>query len=390
VAEKILIVDDDVDTLRLVGLMLERQGYTIAAASGGKQALALALKEKPDLILLDMMMPDMDGIEVTHKLRAQESTRDIPIIMFTARDQVDDKILGFEAGVDDYLTKPTLPRELLAHVKVMLERRARAKSPAAPGSTQPVERGTTIGFLSARGGTGVSTLVLNVGVAMQAKYKKDVIVADYRPGQGTISLELGYLKPEGQNHLLKRKPAEIDAQAVEAELTSHHSGVRFLMASPHPKDAKSVNLVDHFEAITRQLPLLARFVMLDLGTSLTPLVEKIVQLCSELIVVIEPVPQSIWQTKALLEELAACGIGDGRISLVLNNRVRSGLQLPLSQVQEQLNRPIAMNFTPAPELAYQASSRNVPMIIHQPDGLTAQQFNKLAELIGNKVSIGYD
>jgi DNA-binding response OmpR family regulator len=100
-AEKILIVDDDIDTLRLVGLMLQRQGYEISAASNGIQALAMAQRERPDLILLDLMMPDIDGVEVTRRLRSIDTTKDVPIIMFTAKTQVEDKILGFEAGADD-------------------------------------------------------------------------------------------------------------------------------------------------------------------------------------------------------------------------------------------------------------------------------------------------
>src|SRR4030042_1499026 len=118
--EKILIVDDDLDTLRLVGLMLQHQGYRIIAASSGVQAIALTQGDRPDMILLDIMMPEMDGYEVARKLRADPATSDIPIIMFTAKTQVDDKVQGFEAGADDYLTKPTQPRELFAHVKAVL------------------------------------------------------------------------------------------------------------------------------------------------------------------------------------------------------------------------------------------------------------------------------
>jgi pilus assembly protein CpaE len=110
--EKILIVDDDIDTLKLVGLMLERQGYQISVASNGSIGLSKAATEIPDLILLDVMMPDLDGYEVTKKLRADPSLASIPIIMFTAKTMVDDKVAGFEAGVDDYLTKPTHPAEL--------------------------------------------------------------------------------------------------------------------------------------------------------------------------------------------------------------------------------------------------------------------------------------
>ena len=120
--EKILIVDDDVETLRLVGLMLQRQGYKIVAANNGAQAIASAKMEQPDLILLDIMMPDMDGYEVTKQIRSDIAIQKIPIIMFTAKGMVDDKVEGFDAGVDDYLTKPTHPAELTAHVKALLAR----------------------------------------------------------------------------------------------------------------------------------------------------------------------------------------------------------------------------------------------------------------------------
>jgi len=114
--ERILIIDDDIDTLKLVGLMLERQGYEIAVANNGSVGLSKASVEQPDLILLDVMMPDLDGFEVTRRLRADPALSHIPIIMFTAKTMVDDKVAGFEAGVDDYLTKPAHPAELTAHV----------------------------------------------------------------------------------------------------------------------------------------------------------------------------------------------------------------------------------------------------------------------------------
>ncbi len=144
--EKILIVDDDLDTLRLVGLMLQHQGYRITAASSGIQAISLSQTEKPDLILLDIMMPEMDGYEVARKLRSDPNTTTIPIIMFTAKTQVDDKVAGFEAGADDYLTKPTQPRELFAHVKAVL---ARGKKPSAQAPVSPTSK--TRGYITGDG-----------------------------------------------------------------------------------------------------------------------------------------------------------------------------------------------------------------------------------------------
>ena len=121
-AAKILIIDDDLDTLRLVGLMLKREGYQILEATNGQLGLDRALEDKPNLILLDIMMPDMDGYEVARRLSQDQVTDGIPILMFSAKTQLDDKVAGFEVGADDYLTKPIHPSELQAHVKALLER----------------------------------------------------------------------------------------------------------------------------------------------------------------------------------------------------------------------------------------------------------------------------
>jgi len=376
-SEKILVVDDDLETLRLVGLMLQRAGYEILAASGGSQALAVAESEKPDLILLDIMMPDMDGIDVMRRLRNNASTQDLPVIMFTAKTQVDDKVSGFEAGADDYLTKPIEPRELVARVKALLARSGKPRH--AP--EEAARRGFTIGVMSARGGLGVSTLAINLGIALYRREKQGVIVAEYRPGQATISLDLGYLNSEALNHLLQRKPSDIDARLVESGLIAHPSGVRLLLASPQPRDAQYLSALPNFEAITRHLLHLASFVVFDLGPSLTPLADKLLNFLDEIIIVTEPFSQTLLQTKALLEDLAFKGIGDNRIDVVLVNRVRTGLQLSWSQVQEKLGRSVSVNFTPAPELAFDASTKNSPMVVYQPDSLTAQQFMKLAEKV---------
>ncbi len=382
--EKILIVDDDVDTLRLVGLMLQHQGYRITAASNGVQAISLSQSDKPDLVLLDIMMPDMDGFEVARKLRSDIATNAIPIIMFTARTQVEDKLEGYEAGADDYLTKPTQPRELFAHVKAVL---SRGKKPGAPPPTdaQSRSRGYVTGVLSVKGGLGVSTLALNLGISLQNRSKKDVIIAEFRPGQGSMALDLGYLNPEGQTRLLELPPENITQSAIDGELFLHKSGVRLLLSSYDPANTKLITAVDQFEAITRYLAYMAPHVVIDLGPGLSPITERVLAHCDEVIVVLEPIPQTISRTLTLVDELGRKGFGEGRINTVLYNRYRTEMQYSLAQVQMEYRHPISIVFTAAPELTYQCARANVPLVIQHPDNLTSQQFAKLADNIAKRV-----
>lgn len=123
--ETILVVDDEQHILELARLYLENEGFTVESASDGRDALEKARSKSPALIILDLMLPEIDGWEVCRRLRAES---DVPIIMLTARSADMDKILGLELGADDYLTKPFNPRELVARVKAVLRRAERVSS----------------------------------------------------------------------------------------------------------------------------------------------------------------------------------------------------------------------------------------------------------------------
>lgn len=379
-AEHILIIDDDVDTLRLVGLMLQRQGYQISAASNGTQGLAKALEERPDLILLDVMMPDMDGYEVTRRLRKNPATESIPILMFTAKTQLDDKVTGFEAGADDYLTKPTHPTELQAHVKALLARTVQKPSGEIKPSIHE-HQGYVIGVLSSRGGLGVSTLASNLAAGLFTRDQTDVLLAELTPGQGTLGMDLGIPNQKGLIELLQGRVVEVTREKVQSALIPHSSGLRLFLASENPRDVNLIANVQNFEAIVNRLSSLARFVVLDLGAGLPEFVQKILPMCNERIVVMEGVPSTIQHTKFLLEEMAEINIDPTSITVVLNNRQRSEAQMPWAQVQEKLGHSILATITPAPELFLQASRLKTPAVMAQPTNMTSQQFLKIAEAI---------
>jgi two-component system alkaline phosphatase synthesis response regulator PhoP len=120
--EKILVVEDEEDIRELIAFSLEAKGYTAITAENGQTALELISKERPELVLLDIMLPVLDGFEVCKKLREQENTKTIPVIMVTARGEEGDIVRGLELGADDYLTKPFSPKILLARIQSVLRR----------------------------------------------------------------------------------------------------------------------------------------------------------------------------------------------------------------------------------------------------------------------------
>lgn len=137
-AKKILVVDDEKPISDIIKFNLEKEGYEVVTAYDGEEALEKVESESPDLIILDLMLPKIDGLEVAKRVRAKHT---MPIIMVTAKDSELDKVLGLELGADDYVTKPFSNRELVARVKANLRRQATLKAPAEEGKNTDIKVG---------------------------------------------------------------------------------------------------------------------------------------------------------------------------------------------------------------------------------------------------------
>lgn len=373
--EKILIVDDDIDSLKLIGLMLQKRGYQISAANTGTQALTKAAEENPNLIILDVMMPDLDGYEVCRRLRAEPDTENTPIIMFSAKSQVEDKVLGFEAGADDYLAKPTHPAELVSRVRALLASRA-----AASGS---VHKAVVVAMLAAKGGVGTSTLAMNVAAALSQKI--DAVLVDFRPGMGSIGLELGFSRSTGIANLANRHPDSLDAQMIESELVLHSSGLRLLLSSAHAAEAQMRLNPEVAEAIVRQLAMMTDVVIMDLGCGLTELSRELVMAADQTVVVVEPQRTGLLMTRELVRALSEFKLGPEQLGVVLVNRVQSDVEIKWQEAEQLIDHELMAVISPAVELAFQAAEAGTPMILHQPNSVAANQFSRLADEIVSRV-----
>lgn len=130
-SKKLAYIEDEAEMIDLVRLILGRRGYTVLGATGGREGLELVHKEHPDLVLLDLMMPDMDGWDVYHQIKSDVDTREIPVIVITAKAQNIDKILGLHiAKVEDYISKPFSPQELLERIEKVLMMQNKSAEPA--------------------------------------------------------------------------------------------------------------------------------------------------------------------------------------------------------------------------------------------------------------------
>jgi len=382
--EKILIVDDDVDSLKLIGLMLQRHGYEVTAANSGAQALAKAEKDQPNLIILDVMMPDMNGLEVCRRLRANERTASIAIIMFTAKTMIDDKVKGFEAGADDYLTKPTHPAELASRVKAVLARSAAKQETAPPLPPEPPKtRGMNIGVIGAKGGVGATTIAINIAAAAMNS-GDNPILADFRLGQGSMSLALGMTRAQSMSKLMALPSTGLNGHAIENSITTHQSGLRLIPSSINPRDLATTPNLDNALTIVRHLRTISKPSIFDLGSGFNPYVAKLHSEMDKLVIVIEPNAVTLSMARELVKLLDEEGSGS-RIVIAVLNRAQSSLQTSWQDAENIVGRELKAIISPAPELAFQAVESKVPIVLLQPNSIVAGQLIKLSDELRTRV-----
>jgi pilus assembly protein CpaE len=375
-AKKVLIVDDDLDVVKMIGLMLEHEGYEIIAAQSGAQALSKAQTANPDVIILDIMMPGMDGYEVCRRLRADPITAKVPILIFTAKATVNDKVAGFEAGADDYLTKPIRPADLVSRLEAVILR-----SGLRPAKEPLPLRAKVWGFLGVKGGVGTTTLAVNVAVALAQEIVrgKQIILADMRSGTGAVALELG-LQSGGLARLLNQPLANLDLGTVGAQLQEHKSGVKVLSGQTEPPGVAMSIPRTHAEAIVQTLGAAADYLLIDLGSGLAEPNCYILPMCHQVIVTIESQRMALTLAQSLLNEMAkSLEIPTHKTSLVMINKAPSGFSFTKDSITGLLQRELIGIVTPAPDVAFQAGERGIPMVIMEPDSLVARQFRTLAE-----------
>ena len=215
----ILVIDDDPDLRQLMRVSLGRFGHQVTVALRGEEGLELARAGGFDLVVVDVMMPDIDGYEVTRRLRTDPATRSLPILFLSARNQAADHASALEAGADEYATKPFDPATFGAKLNQLLAGAAhRAGAALSPGEVSVV--------LGLAGGAGATTCAVNLAGAL-ARVGRRVCVVDLSPSSGHVALHLRVATPTTWADL----PAYPDAAAVGKVLTRHESGI-VVLASP--------------------------------------------------------------------------------------------------------------------------------------------------------------
>jgi len=372
---KILIVDDEIETLRLISIALRRQGLQVVTASNGTQALELAITENPNLIILDIMMPDISGFEVVKRLKNNKNTTDIPVLIFSARNQLDDKVTGYESGADDYLTKPIHPAELVSHVRSLLE-----KNPILEEKEQSTTY--TVGVLSAAGGVGVSTMAINMASNIAQQSHTRAIVAEMTPGHGSFSTFYGTKPKSTVEDFLKLPLTEINGENIQKNLIRTNFGPLVFPASNNLANLKFNENYEQAELMVQELENLTSLLFLDFGQLSWPNYQRMLSFCNELFVVTSPFPANISKTSEFIQQLSTLDFDSIKpLNVISLSRARSSISLTMQEMEERLHYNISQVIPAAPEQAYQAELAHRPISMMRANDLVSQQIANISSKV---------
>ncbi|MHB1294455.1 MAG: response regulator [Anaerolineae bacterium] len=362
----VLIVDDDPIFVEMLSFVLAHGGFETRPAYDGKSALQALSAELVDIIVLDVMLPDMDGFEICRHIRDNPRSAEIPILMLSARTQVADKLSGFESGADDYVGKPADPKEIVARIRALLARSHR---------TRP-QMGQTLAFVGAKGGVGTTTTALNLALAIREEGHRVLYMevggiglsAAWTLGLRPTHNLLDLTAPEG----FRLSMASLETCIIEyagglCYLPGHDNTVRSDRYRPGMLADTVAMLQAHFD-----------FTILDVGSSALSAGTDLLLHSTAIIPVSEHDAASIWQLSALLGWLKTERLSSKIPGFVLVDRSVGPVKDSTSRVASQTGLGILTVIPPATDELYYATTRQEPLLTAAPDGAASAAFRELA------------
>lgn len=356
-ANLILIIDDDNDRASLTKIILNKAGFHCITAFDGKQGLIMAKSSNPNLILLDLMMPGMNGFDVCIELRKMPETMDTPVIFLTAKGETANKIRGLQVGADDYMTVPFESDELLLRVSALLRR-----AQASPQERQTSQSGKIIAVFNLRGGAGCTTLAVNLAIGLKQLWNEDVGLVDFSLPIGVANIYLNIRPHNSVSELTDFYPDVIDKELIEKHLTFHESsGIYLLGGVFEPADAEKVS-ENHVDAILDKMKEQFSYVIVDSPHDFSPQALSIFDKADEILIPIPPDIASLLLTKAALKIFEELGYIEDKVRLVVNWTFKEN-GLSFEHIQEAFQHKIG-SLIQYDSRVSEAISTGIPVILN--------------------------
>jgi pilus assembly protein CpaE len=369
----ILIADDSPVNLKLVTGALGTAGYETVTVQNGSELLQRVDSLKPDLVVLDVVMPGLNGYEVCRRLRQRSGFAHLPIMMLTSNDSLEERISGLEAGADDYMSKPFQVSELQARVKALLRR-------SVPSAVQPPGRqGKVIAIFSLRGGIGISTVAANMAAGLAQLWGAPTVLVDLVLANGQSALMLNLPLRNTWADLARAPLGEIDADIVDSVLLAHPRGARVLAASSRPEESELIT-ADKVGRVITVLRDRYEYLILDLPHDFSDIALAGLDAADQVLLLLAPELASVRAAACALDVFQKIDYDADRVAIVLNATFEHGV-LARKDIENALKRPVTFTLPYMPGSLTSAINRGVPPVIELSSKPIGMVFEDLADAI---------
>lgn len=360
---RVLLIDDEQFYFKLLQKSLREAEYKLEYAKSGTEGLAKIPSFEPELLIVDLKLPELDGFEILKRLRRDPKFSYIPVIVITSQDELSEKLRAFELGADDYLVKPFQPEELVARMGI-LARRGRAIQMAQKEATSTSDT-TMVTVHSLRGGLGCSSIVVNLGLAFYKLWGKQTLLLDSVLTAGQVALLLDAKPNATWENLVGLEPENLDDAVVGEIMCLHKSGIRYV-ASPRYPIAADTFSAEELKVLMEKIKSQNDFVVVDTSHDFSDMAIHMLSMSSTILLVMAPEMASLRTTVSAMEIYDRLGISLDKVKLALNNN-SSNPAIKQAQLEKVLKRPIDFVLPFEAGEVNRALNFGQPFILSNPD-----------------------
>ncbi len=377
---RILLIDDEQFYFKLIRKSLKEAEYQLEYASSGGEGLAKLPSFQPEILVIDLKLPEMDGFEILTRVRRDPKFSHLPVIVITSKDELSEKLKAFELGADDYLVKPFQPEELVARMGILARR---GKATQMSQQAEKTTNATVVTVHSLRGGLGCSSIVVNLGLAFQKLWGKPTLLIDGVLTAGQVALMLDAKPNATWENLVGIDQENLDDIVIGEMMCSHKSGIRYI-ASPRYPIAADTFTHEMLKLFMDKLKSHNEFTVVDTSHDFSDMTIQMLSVSDSILLVMAPEMASLRTTMSALEIYDRLGIPLEKVKIILNNN-SSNAAIKQVQLEKVLKRPVDFVLPFEAGEVNRALNFGQPFILSNPDLPICLSLEKMAYMLSDQI-----
>ena len=379
---RVLLIDDEPFYYKLLNKPMKDAGHEFEYSKTGKDGLAKVSATKPDVIIVDLRLPDISGHDILERLRRDTEFSNIPVIVITAKNELGDKLRAFELGADDYLVKPFQPEELVARMRI-LARRGRAMKIVSEMEKNDETLTTIVAVHSLRGGVGTTSVAVNLALAFNQIWAKSTLLVDAVLSAGQVAMMLNAKPRFTWEDFADIETKNIDDDLIDNIASKHSSGLSFI-AAPRSPIALDTFSDEFWQIVLSKLAKQYEFIVIDAAHDFADITIQMLNAASSIVLALAPEMSSLRAAMSAMDIYDKLGFPPEKIRLLLNsNSSITGIRR--AQIEKVLGHPIDFIIPYEPDEVIRAVNFGEPFLLKNSSLPISIKIENMAYILSNDV-----